>query len=589
MIPFLTNPLALLALASLPALVMIYRLRRQVQRRMVVSSLMFWDAEKDPQDGGKQVQRFRSSRFFFLELLILLLLILAALGLQFAFRQSQPSLVVVLDDSYSMLAKSPDSSRDRAIKRVFQEMDSGRYPFVRVILARSKPQVVGGVLSSKPGLQRVLARWTCQSEQANLQEALGLAMRVSGDRSKVLVLTDQKPKLKLHPGRITWVSVGRVSDNVAIVNAARSEEQGKEWALVALANYGTTHKTVTLQLRVGPSKALLREIQVVLPRQTEKRLTFVLPPKTPVLWLDLPKDSLDIDNHAVLLPETRKPVRVKLQFRNASLKALVKRAFQATQKVVWDDNNPSLLLTDIPMLPEIPQHVWTFSMLKGPGKVASYAGPYILDRKHPLTQGLSLRGTIWSTTQPLGTLAQPLVYVGKVPLFSVSSRLDDGVHMRMWYDPDLSTLHRTPDWPILIWNLIAWRQQRQPGLRESNLQLGASAEVRVHPGVKDVTILPPKPLAPLKVQARGNSVSVVTRKVGVYQVQSGSSSYSFAVNTLSRSESNVSTAAPGTYGGWEGTVASQQMYQDVSWLFGLLGLSLLLVHLFWMSRATKSE
>ncbi len=589
MIPFLTNPLALLALASLPALVMIYRLRRQVQRRLVVSSLMFWDSEKDPQDGGKQVQRFRSSRFFILELLILLFLCLAALGLQFVFRQSQPSLVVVLDDSYSMLAKSPGSSRDRAKSRVLKEMDSGRYPFVRVILARSTPQVVGGVLSSKPGMERVLKRWTCQSEQANLQEAMGLAMRVSGDRAKVLVLTDQRPKVKLHPGRITWVSVGRVTDNIAIVNAARSEEQGKEWALVTLANYGTTDKAVTLQLKVGPGKASLRKIRVVLPRQTEKRLTFVLPPKTPVLWLDLPKDSLDIDNHAVLLPETRQPVRVKLQFRNSSLQALMKRAFQATQKVVWDENNPSLLLTDIPMLPEIPQHVWTFSMLKGPGKSASYAGPYILDHKHPLTQGLALRGTIWSTTKPLGTLAQPLVYVGKIPLFSVSSRLDDGVHIRMWYDPSLSTLHRTPDWPILIWNLVAWRQQRQPGLRETNLQLGASAEIRVQPGVKEVTVLPPKPLAPLNVQTRGNSISLATRKVGVYHVTSGGQTYSFAVNTLSRSESNVSTFVPGTYGGWEGALASQQMYQDVSWLFGLLGLSLLLVHLFWMSRASKSE
>lgn len=589
MIPFLTNPFALLALASIPALVMIYRLRRQVQRRMVVSSLMFWESEKNPQDGGRQVQRFRTNKFFFLELLIFLLLCLAALGLQFAFKQSQPSLVVVLDDSYSMLAKSTQTTRDKAFERLEKEFGSGRYPFVRVILAQSKPQVIGGVLTSKAQLRKVLSQWRCQAEIANIGQAVGLALRISGKSSKVLVLTDEKPALTLQPGRVKWISVGQAHGNVAIVNAARSRQQGKEWCLVTLANYSNTNQVVSVKLRVGKTRALLRTLRVPILRQSEKRLTFALPPKTPDLAIELPKDSLAVDNQAILLVHQRRPIRVKLQFRSPDLREVVKKAIEATQQIVWDQNNPTLLLTDIPMLPEIPRHVWTFSVLKGPGKVSSYAGPYVLNQKHPLTQGLSLKGAIWSTTKPLGTLSQPLVYVGKIPLFSASSRLDDGVHIRMWYDPSLSTVHRTPDWPILLWNLISWRQQRQPGLREANVQLGSSAELRVPFGVRTVKVTPPSQQASLPLRVRGATLPLPANKVGVYEVKSGPYTHRYAVNTMSRTESDLSSSQPGTWGGWEGLTTTRRLYQDVSWLFGLLGLALLLVHLYWLSRASKSE
>ena len=72
MIPFLTYPLALMALASLPALAAIYILRNRFRRR-TVSSLLLWNFHVQSKAGGAKVHRLQLPLLFFLELLALVL------------------------------------------------------------------------------------------------------------------------------------------------------------------------------------------------------------------------------------------------------------------------------------------------------------------------------------------------------------------------------------------------------------------------------------------------------------------------------------------------------------------------------------
>ena len=76
MIPFLTYPLALMALASLPALAAIYILRNRFRRRPV-SSLVLWRFHVQSKPGGAKIHRLQLPLLFFLELLGLLLLVVA--------------------------------------------------------------------------------------------------------------------------------------------------------------------------------------------------------------------------------------------------------------------------------------------------------------------------------------------------------------------------------------------------------------------------------------------------------------------------------------------------------------------------------
>ena len=66
MIPFLAYPLALIALASLPALAAIYILRNRFRRRQV-SSLLLWRFRVLSQEGGTRVNRIQLPLLFFLK------------------------------------------------------------------------------------------------------------------------------------------------------------------------------------------------------------------------------------------------------------------------------------------------------------------------------------------------------------------------------------------------------------------------------------------------------------------------------------------------------------------------------------------
>ena len=73
MVPFLTSPLALIALIGVPALIAIYLFQRRF-KTLEVSSLILWDAVKQPSMGGRKRERLRLPLSFWLEALAVVLL-----------------------------------------------------------------------------------------------------------------------------------------------------------------------------------------------------------------------------------------------------------------------------------------------------------------------------------------------------------------------------------------------------------------------------------------------------------------------------------------------------------------------------------
>src|SRR5436190_23235041 len=121
MLPVFTHPLALLGLLALPALTAIYLLRNRY-RKQVVSSLLLWLEPNMPKEGGPRLDRLQTPLLFFLELLLLALLALAAAGPHLPAPQGGRPLVVVLDDSFSMLAGEPNSPRAAALADLEKEL-----------------------------------------------------------------------------------------------------------------------------------------------------------------------------------------------------------------------------------------------------------------------------------------------------------------------------------------------------------------------------------------------------------------------------------------------------------------------------------
>ena len=193
MIPFLTYPLALLALASLPALAAIYILRNRFRRRPV-SSLVLWRFQAQSKSGGAKIHRLQLPLLFFLELLALSLLVMAATGPHWKLPQSARPLIVVLDDSFSMRAREGDTSaHDRAksyLEKLFRRQAP---PSTRLILAGSEPRTLGGTLKGWREVNALLPQWRCWSPASALDSAVTLAAELGKQQANVLVLTDHKP------------------------------------------------------------------------------------------------------------------------------------------------------------------------------------------------------------------------------------------------------------------------------------------------------------------------------------------------------------------------------------------------------------
>src|SRR5438876_10297452 len=124
MLPLLTAPWALAALAALPALAALYWLRN-TWREVPVSSLIFWMHQSESQASGLRMRRLQTPLLFFLEIAALLLLALAATGPRVDTGQGRWPLVVVLDDSFSMQAGGEDSARHLARTALQHELRWG--------------------------------------------------------------------------------------------------------------------------------------------------------------------------------------------------------------------------------------------------------------------------------------------------------------------------------------------------------------------------------------------------------------------------------------------------------------------------------
>ncbi|RPH46053.1 MAG: hypothetical protein EHM84_09130, partial [Lysobacterales bacterium] len=143
MIPFLAYPLALLALASLPALAAIYILRHRFRRRQV-SSLMLWRFRVQSKEGGAKVHRLQLPLLFFIELLALLLLVAAAVGPHLNLPQATRPLIVILDDSFSMRAADGGlSAKDRAVEYIEKTLKRQMPPSTRLVLAGREARLLG--------------------------------------------------------------------------------------------------------------------------------------------------------------------------------------------------------------------------------------------------------------------------------------------------------------------------------------------------------------------------------------------------------------------------------------------------------------
>ncbi len=580
MIPALTYPLALIGLVVLPTLAAIYFLRHK-HRRLPVSSLILWQQQLKSREGGVKLERPRLPWIFFLELLILALLVTAATGPRWQLPETTRPLIVILDDSASMLAGGEkDSARSRAEERLNSVLRERKFHSVRFLLAGDKPRIAGPAVTAPPEIQAQLTQWTCRAPAAALEASIAIATDLSHQQAEILILTDHAPPHdKFASGRIRWLAFGRTAPNFAFVNVSRIAHGDQDRCLLELANHSAVPHSARFTIR--DSSNTLHTGTVSIPARARERVILNLPAGTPTIEASLADDALGADNRVSLSPPSRQRVRVDLAIDDESLRTLIDRTLDATGLRSKEKTDPELLLNTSTNTPA-GASTWNLRIVNSTNSSA-YTGPFVVDQAHPLTRGLALDGIIWSAvtlTNAPGYL--PLISAGNVPL--LATRTDSLGRQQLMLNLDLSasTLPSTPNWPVLIHNLLHWRLQELPGLHERNFRLGQNVTFRAESA-------PWRWQAPdgtaKDLSAAGGLIALELEKVGLHRIIGGSTTNEFAVNFLANDESDLASAKSGEWGDWNRPEETRREYASVIWVFLLLALAGMIGHLCSVARS----
>jgi hypothetical protein len=322
----LLAPLGLLALLTLPVIVVLHMLRER-RRRVIVPSLLLWQLLPPQSHAARQRRRLSITLLLLLHLLTAALLALALARPQWDLIGfgGQQHLALVIDTSISMAAPAPGtggSRLDAARVRAQSLLGAAGGGSVTLISAGPQAQVLDSNTSTSARLVSALARLHPAGVGSDVAGALTLAEASLQGRpgAQIVVLTDAAlPTLagELALRRTTvplrWETVGGDLDNRAIVTfAARPRSSaGLVQVYARVVNYGGgALRTV---VRLYGDGTLLDTRPVTLQPDGEVELTWTAPQGIGFLRAELDgNDPLPADDRAELSLAAYRPTRALL-------------------------------------------------------------------------------------------------------------------------------------------------------------------------------------------------------------------------------------------------------------------------------------
>lgn len=548
-----TSPLGLLALLAIPAIVTIHLFRRRFPPRRV-AGLFLWQIPQQTPQGGGRISRLPITASLILECLAALALALILAGARFNPASVNEHLVMLLDDSASMSAINAQnqSPRDRAVQRILDEVERfGRGVRVTLVQSGERPAVLAGPAALSVETRPALEKWKPQAQHHSLALGLRMARELAGKTGRVMVFSDAPPELELEG--VQWIAVGEPLGNVGIISAQRnlSPNDGKGTITLTFGNSSTETSTRQLHLVAAGKEISAQEIHV--PPKTSS-LNLPLPPGLPPVTVSLSNDALQRDNEVTLVEPRPQIVSVENRLPSGRGHDGLDRALRAVAGITRSDH-AQLVFAPASVLDSPPEPgVWRVGFGRAPARFLAQGasqdliGPFIPEKRHPLLQGITLAGVVWAGAVPVNlNTIHPVLSSGNQPLIGLlGSRPDDGILLNL--DLDKTNLLRTPDWPILVSNIVELRRQDLPGPERWNYRAGEWVRVR----------LGREPTGPLHFRCGSIERDLPSARLmeftapapcGLLEITEGKDAlFQLGVNFLDENETNLSDRARGEFG-----------------------------------------
>lgn len=537
------NPWGLLALLSLPAVVVLHLYRRRHQE-LPVSTLFLWSDAESEDSAGRQRHPLRRTPSFWLELAAALLASLAVAGFDPWRGGSAEHLVAVLDDGAAMGARGGGPSpRDAAVDELLERLDDlGRRTRVSLVASGARPRLLVGPAALAAEARAALADWTPRQPTHTLTPALALARELAGD-GRVLLLSDRPHDDLALDDATELLALGRPRPNLALLDPERTPVDADTDRLrCRVRSFADGPRRAELVLTASGQELTRRAVGLDADDATAFELE--LPAATPAVTLTLEHDGDDdglaLDDRVVLHPVPRRPVRVGWSLDEG----LAERLGLDELTRVFEGLLPAADEADLVFAHEpVPAPAWSVLLPHDGDGAEAFLGPFLIQRDHPLLTGVTLDGVLWTRAEGEGPTGLPLVSAGDRPLVT-QVVTDDAVQLRLDLLPSRSTLQRSPDWPILLANLIAERRAALPGVASVLLMAG---EPLLASATTPVDWVLTGPDGERRVEGQQRLVLDDLPPHGDYRLRSsdGSVTAGFAVQLADAAVSDLRAAGPG--------------------------------------------
>jgi len=452
------NPLGLLALLGVPAVLAIHYLQRRT-RTIAVSTLFMLEQRRDESRMGRRFDRLISSWPMWLQLLMVVLLAAHLSQPRLPVAGSVQRVAVVLDSSASMRVFKRDLLRHLAgLARRCQSM-AGRTEFLVLLDDQAQARLYAG--DSASAMLQAVERWNPVGGPVDPTGSLRLARERVGNHGLLVYATDT-PLEKL-PADAVLLAVGHPIANVGFTGLTVGEKDGQAvWrALVSNRSSVPQERAWHLEWDAGQRSA---EASVRIAAGGMESLSAAMPAGATRLRLVLGADEFGLDDSFAFLTAAPKP----LSFRQHLPEALR-----------W---LPARLGRSVPGLTEAAAGApadlaleaasdGAFPTVLGPAILMSAAGDAnaktlaqaVVAVRHPLVAGL-----FWETLAVQDVPMVPakpndvvLVWCGPQPLVSlrpVPLPLPPGAHagatpaqqLVLHFNPALSNWERLPAAAVLL-------------------------------------------------------------------------------------------------------------------------------------------
>jgi hypothetical protein len=560
---YFANPWGLLGLAALPAILIVHLFHQRFPP-LLVAGAHLWGAETRITTAGRRRDRLPVTASLLLELLAALLLTIALSEPHFGATDEVVHIISVLDDSASMLAHAPNepSPRDLAIADLRRRAEEGgRGSRLTLIRSGIHPTLLGSRGMTWDEAEPMLGSWQPAAARHDFASAWDEAAQVAGETKGFLFLTDSVPQpVDELPAGMEVMAFGRRLDNVAI-SAARwtfDSVTGRGDVFFRVSNYGAAPARVqvtgtsagqpvfqqALEIRAGGESPL----QIQVPGGLGKLLVTV----------STPGDGLETDNRVTLIEPKVRMVTVAVTLPADSLELrLVQRVLAALPDLQPGPvKQAHLVIGPASALPTSLPDLWWLGI--GPldpaqaprDQAVALSGPFILDKQHPLLEGVVLDGVVWGGVQPTTADLTPLVSCNRLPLLAQLAGTRTTAFL-LNIDLSVSNLDRSPDWPIVLTNLVELRRAALPGLQRWNYRSNEVVRFRAprlaEGATEELSLASPNGSSRPLIRDRQDVVEMAgLEDTGVYQIRRGAQVFEeLAVNFFDPEESTLLNLAPG--------------------------------------------